>query len=88
MTNYGEGTTSDHQFGFRPDHATIDQLHQLAIKIRQVLGDRLYSAVIFLDIIQAFEQATGLNNIQAKTSTTAAVFSHSSIIIYKSSLSC
>jgi retron-type reverse transcriptase len=45
-----------HQFGFRNNHSTIDQVHHITDIIEKTLeGKRVYSAV-FLDVAQAFDR--------------------------------
>lgn len=46
----------DHQFGFRQQHATIQQIHRVTKKITQDLEDHKYCSAAFLDIIQAFDK--------------------------------
>ena len=52
----------NHQFGFRPEHATIEQVHRVTNIIRQGLEKREFCSVAFLDISQAFDKVwhTGL----------------------------
>lgn len=52
----------DHQFGFRHDHATIEQVHRVTNKISETLEDKNYCTAAFLDISQAFDKVwhTGL----------------------------
>lgn len=45
-----------HQFGFRPQHATIEQVHRVVNIIRQDLEDKRYCSAAFLDISQAFDK--------------------------------
>lgn len=51
-----------HQFGFRPKHATIEQIHRVCTNISQTLEDKKYCSAAFLDISQAFDKVwhTGL----------------------------
>jgi hypothetical protein len=44
------------QFGFRPGHSTIHQVHQLTDSIAIALERRQYCAGLFLDITQAFDK--------------------------------
>lgn len=46
----------DHQFGFRSQHSTIEQVHRIAHKIRQTLEKRQYCSAVFLDVQQAFDR--------------------------------
>lgn len=46
---------SNHQFGFRLQHETIDQVHRLYNKIHLSLEKKHYRSVIFLDISQTFD---------------------------------
>jgi hypothetical protein len=52
----------EHQFGFRPKHPTIEQIHRLIRGINDALDNRQYCSAAFLDISQAFEKVwhTGL----------------------------
>jgi hypothetical protein len=46
----------DHQFGFRNQHSTIDQVHRITNIIEQSLEDKKVCSAIFLDIAQAFDK--------------------------------
>lgn len=46
----------NHQFGFRQDHATIEQVHRVTNTIRQSLEKREFCSAVFLDISQAFDK--------------------------------
>nr|KAF7400239.1 hypothetical protein H0235_015976 [Vespula pensylvanica] len=46
----------DHQFGFRKQHSTIQQIHRLVDHIRKDLEDKRYCSAIFFDIKQAFDK--------------------------------
>ncbi|KAF7383911.1 hypothetical protein HZH68_014668 [Vespula germanica] len=46
----------DHQFAFRKQHLTIQQIHRLVDHIRKDLEDKRYFSAIFLDIKQAFDK--------------------------------
>ena len=54
--------TPIHQFGFREQHSTIEQIHRVASKINQALQTKVYCSAAFLDISQAFDKVwhTGL----------------------------
>ena len=45
-----------HQFGFRNQHSTIEQVHRVAEKIRNDLEQKKYCSAAFLDISQAFDK--------------------------------
>ncbi|KAJ2938643.1 hypothetical protein O0L34_g11971 [Tuta absoluta] len=45
-----------HQFGFRQQHSTVEQVHRVCDKIRQTLENKEYCASAFLDIQQAFDR--------------------------------
>lgn len=47
---------SEHQFGFRRKHSTIDQVHRLVEKIQSGFEAGKYCAAVFLDISQAFDK--------------------------------
>lgn len=46
----------DHQFGFRQEHATIEQIHRVCQTIRNALERKEYCSAAFLDIQQAFDR--------------------------------
>lgn len=46
----------DHQFGFRRQHSTIEQVHRVVNEIRQTLENRKFCSAAFLDISQAFDK--------------------------------
>lgn len=46
----------DHQFGFRQNHATVEQIHRVANTIGRSLEDKQYCSAAFLDITQAFDK--------------------------------
>ncbi len=46
----------DHQFGFRAQHATTDQLSRVATTIIQSLESKQFCAAAFLDVAQAFDK--------------------------------
>lgn len=46
----------NHQFGFRREHGTIEQVHRLTEVIRLAFEERKYCAAIFLDVAQAFDK--------------------------------
>lgn len=43
-------TMPDHQFGFRKQHSTIEQIHRLTHKISQDLEKKKYCSAVFLDL--------------------------------------
>lgn len=45
-----------HQFGFRNQHGTIEQVHRVADKIRNSIENKEYCSAAFLDISQAFDK--------------------------------
>ena len=51
-----------HQFGFRAQHATIEQVHRIAHAISTALEEKKYVSAVFLDVSQAFDKVwhTGL----------------------------
>jgi hypothetical protein len=51
-----EAVIPNHQFGFRTQHSTIEQVHRVVNKIRQSLEQKEYCAAVFLDIQQAFDR--------------------------------
>lgn len=46
----------DHQFGFRQEHSTIQQVHRIVDVIRQALESKQYCSAAFLDVRQAFDK--------------------------------
>ena len=54
----------DHQFGFRKNHSTMDQVHRITNVIEQALEEKKVCSAIFLDVAQAFDKVwhEGLNH--------------------------
>ncbi|KAJ8706107.1 hypothetical protein PYW07_010884 [Mythimna separata] len=48
--------TPDHQFGFRPEHATTEQVHRVCKFISDGLERKQYCSTAFLDVQQAFDR--------------------------------
>ncbi len=46
----------DHQFGFREQHSTIEQVHRIVNEIKNALDGRKYCSAVFLDVAQAFDK--------------------------------
>lgn len=46
----------EHQFGFREQHGTTEQVHRIVRKINKTLEERKYCSVVLLDITQAFNK--------------------------------
>jgi len=46
----------DHQFGFRQQHSTTEQIHRVANTIRKALEKKKYFSAAYLDITQAFHK--------------------------------
>lgn len=46
----------DHQFGFRQEHGTVEQVHRVVDQIRKSLELKEYCSAAFLDIQQAFDK--------------------------------
>lgn len=46
----------DHQFGFRRQHTTIEQVHRITKEIRKAFDEKKYCSAAFLDISQAFDK--------------------------------
>lgn len=46
----------NHQFGFRRNHSTIEQVHRVANEIRQAMEEKQYCSAVFLDVQQAFDK--------------------------------
>jgi hypothetical protein len=51
-----EQMLSDHQFGFRHRHSTIQQSHRIANKINEAIETKQICSAAFLDISQAFDK--------------------------------
>ena len=49
-------TLPDHQFGFRKQHSTTEQIHRITHNISQTLEKKKYYSAVFLDIQQAFDK--------------------------------
>lgn len=52
----------NHQFGFRQQHATTEQIHRVCNSINKALEEKQYCSAAFLDVSQAFDKVwhTGL----------------------------
>lgn len=46
----------DHQFGFREQHSTIDQVHRITNTIEKTLEEKKVCSTVFLDVAQAFDK--------------------------------
>ena len=46
----------DHQFGFRKNHSTIEQVHRIVTNIRMAFERKEYCSALFIDISQAFDR--------------------------------
>lgn len=46
----------DHQFGFRNNHATVDQVHRIINVIEECLEEKKICSAVFLDVAQAFDK--------------------------------
>lgn len=49
-------TISKHQFGFRAQHAIIQEIHRVLNVIDNSLQPKLYWSALFLDVIQVFNK--------------------------------
>jgi hypothetical protein len=47
---------TNHQFGFKQRHSTIEQTHRIVRKINEALENIQYCSAAFLDISQAFDK--------------------------------
>lgn len=45
-----------HQFGFRQEHATVEQIHRLIENIHRAFEEKNYCSAVFLDVSQAFDK--------------------------------
>lgn len=50
------GIIPEHQFGFRQQHSTIEQVHRVYHTVRQCLERKEYCSAAFIDIQQAFDK--------------------------------
>lgn len=46
----------EHQFGFRAKHSTMEQIHRVAVTVRNALEANEYCPPVFLDVKQAFDR--------------------------------
>ncbi|CAB0039188.1 unnamed protein product [Trichogramma brassicae] len=46
----------DHQFGFREQHSTIEQVNRLVADVRRAFEKKHYCSAVFLDVAQAFDK--------------------------------
>lgn len=51
-----QGTIPAHQFGFRPQHSTVEQVNRVYNVIANALEEKQYCSAVFLDIEQAFDK--------------------------------
>jgi len=51
-----QGTTHEHQFGFRAGHCTVEQLHPVVEQILTAYDNKEYCNSLFLDIREAFDR--------------------------------
>jgi len=47
---------SNHQFGFRGNHSTLEQSHRVVNEIRKTLETKKFSPEVFFDLEQAFDR--------------------------------
>lgn len=52
-----KGLIPTHQFGFRNEHSTIEQVHRIVDTIRKALEEKKVCSAVFLDVAQAFDKA-------------------------------
>lgn len=78
----------DHQFGFRNQHSTIDQIHRVTSVIEKVFEEKKYCITVFLDVAQAFDKVwhEGLVYKLSKYSTTGKHLSTTRILPNKSQI--
>jgi hypothetical protein len=46
---------TDHQFGFRNQHSTLEQVHRIIEAIEQAIEEKEICTAVFLDVSQAFD---------------------------------
>ncbi len=51
-----ENLIPDHQFGFRKQHSTIEQVHRIVNVIKNTLEEKKFCSAVFLDVRQAFDK--------------------------------
>ncbi|GBP81063.1 Probable RNA-directed DNA polymerase from transposon BS [Eumeta japonica] len=56
MREYLSDVISQHQFGFREKHGTIEQIHRITDIISRTLEFKQFCSAVFLDISQAFDR--------------------------------
>lgn len=56
MKAYLNDIIPEHQFGFRENHGTIEQVHRIVDVISRSLEEKKYCSAVFLDISQAFDR--------------------------------
>lgn len=56
MRPYLDDIIPNHQFGFRENHGTIEQVHRIVDVISRSLEEKKYCSAVFLDISQAFDK--------------------------------
>lgn len=56
MKLYLDDIVPNHQFGFRENHGTIEQIHRIVDVISKALDEKKYCSAVFLDISQAFDK--------------------------------
>ncbi|KAL1462246.1 hypothetical protein WDU94_014097 [Cyamophila willieti] len=52
----GYDLITDHQFGFRSKHSTIEQVHRLVDQIEKTLEEKKVCSAVFLDVTKAFDK--------------------------------
>jgi hypothetical protein len=50
------GLITNHQFGVRQRHSTIEQTHRIVRRINEALENKQYCSAAFLDIFRAFDK--------------------------------
>ncbi|CAH2104339.1 unnamed protein product [Euphydryas editha] len=56
LAMHENSVTPNHQFDFRPEHATIEQIHRVCKCISNSLEQKEYCSSVFLDVQQAFDR--------------------------------
>lgn len=64
-----------HQFGFRQNHGTIEQVNRITSEIRGAFENREYCTAIFLDVAQAFDRVW-LEGLMYKIKSTLPANTH------------
>lgn len=54
----------NHQFGFRENHSTLEQIHRITSVIEEALEEKKVCSAVFLDVAQAFDKVWHLGLVK------------------------